>query len=163
MAGRPPLKNKTTREQTRVPSTYKDSFQLKLEANGIAWSEDLHYLFVEDHGSSSELATGQMISRVDVDGFASRGYKVVSDDPKVTGHKKKVLMAIEKDKYDALYAPRGMDVPEAEILMEAPLSEFYNNLRGVDPERDARRRAESVQLDARTHYLEELEAQATDD
>lgn len=160
--GRPPLKNKTTREQTRQPSTYKSEIQLRMEANGLTWDENKHYVTVEDYSGMGELATGAMISRVDVDGFKGRGYEVVSDNPAVTGHRRIVLMAVDKARYEELYAPKHTGIQGAEIDMITTQSAM-EALRGLEPEIDAMRRANAVQMDDRTFYQSKLEQEANDD
>ena len=158
--GRPPLKDKTTREQTRTPATYKDELQVRLERNGKEWKDDLHYVIVEDHGTSSEISTGMMIAGVDVDAFKSRGYHIVCPGEEIGYRSRQILMAINKAEYEARYAPRGgHDIKEAQIDMIAPMSEIYQKMDD-NQDRERRERQAWAQLDKRTVFNEELKREA---
>lgn len=158
--GRPPLKDKTTREQVRPPTTYKDELQVRLERNGVEWKENLHYVIVEDHGTSGEISTGMMIAGVDVDSFKGRGYHVVCPGEDIGYRSRQVLMAIDKDKYEEKYAPRGgHDIAGAQIDMIQSMREVYEKM-DTNQERERRERQQWAQLDQRKVFADELKAVA---
>lgn len=104
---RPAKKNVTVSEQVTGPKTLLLTEDERYKKNLEGYDPVKNQYTLVQSKWPGELEYYGASSGVTVEDYESRGYTVVSEDPKVTGRKGLVLMAIEREKA-ASYMPTNM-------------------------------------------------------